>query len=201
MAIKKAFVAIGKELINWFEEILKKIPGLTGSIIRRSYWKTRFANMPSSLSLSQDIVITNPKAITIGDCVSIMQYSHLYAHNEGQITIKNNVSINSNVQLGAAEHGKIILGDNVLIGPNTVLRASNHKFERVDVPIRNQGHSGGSIVVDDDVWISANVVILPDIHIGKGAVIAAGAVVTKDVPSYAIFGGVPAVKIGDRCNI
>jgi len=198
MAVKKIFNSIGNESIDWFEEILKKIPGRIGSIIRSSYWKLRFANICYSLSLSQDVVITNPKSINIGDHVNIMQFTKLYAHNEGQIKIGNNVSINNNVQLGAAEHGKIVLGNNVLIGPNSVLRASNHKFKRVDIPIINQGHSGGAISIEDDVWIGANVVILPDVHIGRGAIIAAGAVVTKDVPSYTIFGGVPAVKIGCR---
>ena len=60
----------------------------------------------------------------------------------GQIRVGNNVSINSNVQPGAADHGKIVIGDNALIGPNTALRASNHKFGRIDVPIRKKGHSG-----------------------------------------------------------
>lgn len=198
--INKIFIAIVEESKDWFEAILKKVPGRTGFLIRRFYWKFHFANSGSSLSLFEDVVITNPKAITIGDNFSIMQYSKLYAHNEGQIIIGNNVSINSNVQIGASDRGKIIIGDNVLIGPNAVLRGSNHKFDRIDVPIRKQGHSGGTIFIGDDVWISANVVILPDVHIGKGGLIAAGAVVTKDVPSYGIYGGVPAVKIGDRRN-
>ena len=198
MACRDFLTTIGKEPTTWLEEVLRRIPGRTGFVIRGSYWKPRFADGCSSLSLSQDVVITNPKAITIGDHVSIMQYAKLYAHNEGRIEIGNYVSVNSNVQLGAADHGKIVLGENVLIGPNAVLRASNHQFSRIDVPIRSQGHSGGSIVVEDDVWIGANVVILPDVHIGKGAVLAAGAVVTRDVPSYVIAGGVPAVEIGDR---
>lgn len=203
MALQKILVAIGKEARNWLEEIFRKIPGRIGFLIRRFYWKSRLANSHSSLSLSlsQDIIITNPKAIAIGDHVSIMQYSRLYAHNEGQIKIGRNVSINSNVQLGAADQGKIIIGNDVLIGPNTVIRASNHIFDSIDVPIRKQGHSGGLIFIQDDVWISANVVILPDVHIGKGAIIASGAVVTKDVPEYIIAGGIPAVKIGDRRGI
>jgi galactoside O-acetyltransferase len=86
----------------------------------------------------------------------------------------------------------------VLIGPNTVIRASNHNYNRVDIPIRDQGHSGGKIVIEDDVWIGSNAVITPDVVIGKGAIVGAGAVVVHDVSPYDIVGGVPAVTIGKR---
>ncbi|MCE9640174.1 MAG: hypothetical protein K8S22_08520 [Betaproteobacteria bacterium] len=66
------------------------------------------------------------------------------------------------------------------------------------MPINNQGHAAGVIDVADDVWIGANTVILPDVSIGKGAIIGAGSVVTKDVPAYSIAAGVPAKVIGTR---
>jgi acetyltransferase-like isoleucine patch superfamily enzyme len=62
----------------------------------------------------------------------------------------------------------------------------------------NQDHTGGTIEIGDDVWIGANAVIVPDVKIGSHAIIAAGAVVTRDVPEYAIAAGVPARTIGDR---
>lgn len=112
--------------------------------------------------------------------------------------IGNWVSVNTNVQIGAADSGEIIIGNDVLIGPNVVIRASNHVYDRVDIPIREQGHSGGKIVIEDDVWIAANAVVLPDVVIGKVAVVAAGAVVTSDVPPYQIVGGVPSKIIANR---
>ena len=58
--------------------------------------------------------------------------------------------------------------------------------------------SGGEVIIEDYVWISARSIILPGLTIGRGAVVAAGAVVTKNVPAFTVVGGVPATKIGDR---
>ena len=91
----------------------------------------------------------------------------------------------------------IIIEDKVLVGPNAVMRASGHRYEKSDVPIRSQGHSKGKIIIKAGAWIGANAVILPDVTIGKGAVVAAGAVVTKDVPPYSLVAGVPARVIRD----
>ena len=97
-----------------------------------------------------------------------------------------------------ASGGLIRLGKQVAVGPGTVLRASNHRFDSLDRPIMLQGHSYGEILIEDDVWIAANCTITPGTRIGRGAVIGAGAVVTRDVEPFAIVGGVPARVIGSR---
>jgi galactoside O-acetyltransferase len=100
-----------------------------------------------------------------------------------------------------SKYGLLIeIGNDVLIGPNVVFRASNHNYNDKNTLIRLQGHTGGRIVIEDDVWIASNVVILPNVRVGKGAVIAAGAVVNKDVPSYSLAGGVPAQIIKTNCR-
>jgi len=96
---------------------------------------------------------------------------------------------------------EITIEKNVIVGPNVVMRASNHNYERIDIPIRNQGHVSGTIVVREDVWIGANAVILPNVTIGRGVIVAAGAVVTNDVDDYEIVGGVPAKSIGSRAKM
>ncbi len=73
-----------------------------------------------------------------------------------------------------------------------------HIFSDTTVPIRQQGDRGGDIVIEDDVWIGTHTIILTDVTIHKGAIIGAGAVVTKDVEPYAIVGGVPAKLIRYR---
>ena len=100
--------------------------------------------------------------------------------------------------INARGKGKILIGNNVLIGPNTVLRSNNHSFENKNKPITEQGMNDGEIFIEDDVWISSNSVILPNCKIGKGAIIAAGAVVTNNVDSYSIVGGVPAKELNRR---
>ena len=94
--------------------------------------------------------------------------------------------------------GEITIESNVLVGPNVVMRASGHRYKDINIPIRDQGHQEGKIVIKEDVWIGANAVILPNVVVGKGAVVGAGAVVTKDVADFDIVGGVPAIKIGSR---
>lgn len=84
------------------------------------------------------------------------------------------------------------------IAPNVVIVGSNHVFSDPTKTIKSQGTSSKGIVVDDDVWIGANVTILDGVHVGKGSVVAAGAVVNKDVPPMTIVVGVPAKVVKER---
>lgn len=114
------------------------------------------------------------------------------------VSIGRNCSFNRNVFIDAGENGEIIIGNNVMIGPNTLLRAEDHRFDRIDIPMCEQGHNAGVINIEDDVWIGANAVITRDVTIGTGSVIGAGAVVTHDIPPYSVAVGVPARVIKSR---
>lgn len=108
---------------------------------------------------------------------------------------------NSGIGINARISGKCIIGNNVMMGPECMIFTKNHKTERMDIPMCMQGNSTEEIVIiDDDVWIGARVIILPGVHISTGAIIAAGSVVTKNVEKYTIVAGVPAKKIYDRKN-
>ena len=98
-----------------------------------------------------------------------------------------------------ASGGNIRIGDYCLISQQITIVASNHPYKR-DTLIFNQpwDREKVGIVIEDDVWIGANCVILPGVHIGYGAVVAAGSVVTRNVPSYALVAGVPAKVIKYR---
>ncbi|MDC0947209.1 acyltransferase [Nitrospinaceae bacterium] len=141
--------------------------------------------------------ITGGKNIRLGDRIIILRFSYFYA-SDGIIELGSDVAINSNVQIGASDGGKIIIGDRVLIGPNVVLRASDHIYGRIDVPIRDQGHTGGEIIIENDVWICANVVVTKNVRIGAHSIIAAGSVVTSNVEPYSVFAGVPAKLLRKR---
>lgn len=88
--------------------------------------------------------------------------------------------------------GGIEIGNHVLMSPRVSMFAENHNFGRLDVPMRDQGVTRQAVVVEDDCWLASGSTILAGVRIGTGAVVAAGAVVTKDVPPHAIAAGVPA---------
>lgn len=92
------------------------------------------------------------------------------------------------------------IGDYVIMGPDVKIYSRNHEFGDIDRPISVQGKRVYSTSVGDDVWIGANVVVLPGVKIGSHSVVAAGSIVTKDVPEYAIVGGNPAKIIKSRKN-
>lgn len=85
-----------------------------------------------------------------------------------------------------------------MMGPEVTILTHTHNIERTDIPMRQQGMRVAEVVVGNDVWIGMRVVIMPGVKVGNGAVIGAGAIVTKDVPDYAIVGGVPAQVIKFR---
>jgi len=91
--------------------------------------------------------------------------------------------------------GPVTIGNHVNLAQGITVTALNHNFDRPDLRIDEQGVSTKVVTIGDDVWIGANAVVLPGVHVGTHSVIAAGAVVNRDVPSYTLVGGVPAKVI------
>lgn len=79
-----------------------------------------------------------------------------------------------------------------MMGPDVTILTHTHNIERTDIPMGQQGMRVAEVVIGNDVWIGMRSIIMPGVCIGNGVVIGAGAVVTKDVPDFAIVGGVPA---------
>lgn len=95
--------------------------------------------------------------------------------------------------------GTVKIGANVMIAPELIAITRNHEFRDTEIPMIKQGkQEDRPIIIEDDVWIGARVIILPGITIGTGVVIGAGSVVTKDVSPYSILAGNPAIVIGSR---
>lgn len=121
----------------------------------------------------------------------------------------NNVFIGNDVSIGPkalfiCTRAKIIIGDHVMFGPQVTMITGGH---RLDIVGRNMKSITDSeklpendidIVLEGDNWIGANSIILKGVTVGEGAVVAAGAVVTQNIPPYSIWGGVPAKQIGMR---
>lgn len=109
----------------------------------------------------------------------------------GDVTIGDNTRIGIHCTL----IGPVCIGNNVNLAQGITVTALNHNFADTNRRIDEQGISTNPVVIGDDVWIGANAVILPGVTIGRHVVVAAGAVVTKDVPSYCVVAGVPAKVI------
>lgn len=109
---------------------------------------------------------------------------------------------NSGIGVNCELHGEVNIGNNVLMAPECIFYTVNHEFSKVDVPIGMQGNSNMQpIVVGDDVWLGRRVMVMPGVSIGDHSIVAAGSVVTRNVPSYSIVGGVPAKVIKKRTGI
>ncbi|AUS98229.1 acetyltransferase [Clostridium thermosuccinogenes] len=105
---------------------------------------------------------------------------------------------NSGLGLNCRVNGPLKIGDNVMMGPDVMIFTQNHEYSRLDIPMNLQTAPKEPVVIEDDVWIAARAIILPGVTIHKGAIVGAGAIVTKDVPEYAIVGGNPARVIKYR---
>jgi maltose O-acetyltransferase len=99
---------------------------------------------------------------------------------------------NSGLGINCKAAGPITIGNNVMIGPDVVMLTRNHKFEDTRIPMNKQGYSKVKpISIGNDVWIGERVIILPGVQIGQGVVVGAGAVVSKNIPDFAVAVGNP----------
>jgi acetyltransferase-like isoleucine patch superfamily enzyme len=142
------------------------------------------------------------RGIRLGDHVTIgrsavIRPTNFYGGEMGEgLQVGNNSNIGPFAYVGCS--GFVEIGNAVMIAPRVSIYAENHKFARTDIPMKEQGVERQTVVIEDDCWISANAVILSGVRIGKGTIVAAGSVVTGDVPPYSIVAGVPAKVIRSR---
>ena len=108
------------------------------------------------------------------------------------IEIGNNSFLNTEIRFGVP-YDKVVIGNNVLIGPRVMFETMNHGLKFV--PGKGREEYTRPIIVQDEVWIGAGSIITQGVNIGRGAVVAAGAVVISDVEANTIVGGVPAKLI------
>ena len=165
---------ISDELKVWYIDFISKIPGKIGYKLRYFIYKKKFLEIGKNVMLKENVVMIHPENFSIDSFSGI----------------NRNCFINA---LGGVQIGKY-----VQIGPNTVIHSANHNFDNINIPICEQGHTPKKVKIEDDVWVGAGCIILAGVTIRKGAVIAAGAVVTKDVDPYYVVAGVPAKKVKDR---
>ncbi len=178
--------------------------------------QTRFKNSPVQVHFGVIGQLNCPEHITIGDGTVFGDWIYLTAWDSYDCIIDNEIQrqkltpvliIGNNCSFGAFNHitstNKITIGDRCLTGKWVTITDNSHgktDFESLQVePIRRPLYSKGSITIGNDVWIGDKATILPGVTIGDGAIIAANAVVTKNVPAYSIVAGNPA-RIIKECN-
>ncbi|MBQ8630054.1 MAG: acyltransferase [Oscillospiraceae bacterium] len=122
-------------------------------------------------------------------------------YKNAQISPKVQLGDNSDIGYGARLFGEVIIGSDVIMAPDVVIYTRNHKFDSLDIPIKYQGSTEErKVIIQDGCWIGHGVLILPGVTVGEGAVCGARAVITKDVPPFAVVGGNPARVIKYRKN-
>jgi acetyltransferase-like isoleucine patch superfamily enzyme len=112
----------------------------------------------------------------------------------GPVRLGQDCSVNSFVSL----RGRVVGGDGVRVGAFSALIGFNHGFERLDQPVFRQPHTSLGVELGDDVWVGAHVTVLDGVRVGHHTILAAGAVVTRDVPDAVIVGGNPARALRSR---
>ena len=119
---------------------------------------------------------------------------NVYIGSGKNVKIGQHSHINENVFIQGAK-----IGSYVMIAPDVSILTQGHEFKSIDIPMINQGETKELIpIIEDNVWIGRNAIIMPGIKIGRGSIVGAGAVVTKDVHPFSIVGGVPAKFIKKR---
>jgi maltose O-acetyltransferase len=132
---------------------------------------------------------------------------HIINNCGNKINIERFAKFNKNITIGdysgigkkcsVAPFTKI--GKHVMMGPEVIMYSRNHKIDRTDIPMADQGFMDfNPITIEDDVWIGRRVIILPGVTIGKGSVIGAGSVVAKNIPPYSVAVGNPVKVIRNR---
>ena len=154
------------------------------------------AAIGENVVIEHGVLIIKPERVRVGSNVYIGHYAILRGYDTNDLVIGNDTWIGQLSYINSA--GGVTIGSRVGIGPCVKMMSSEHREEGREVPVLLSDLEFARITVEDDCDIGIGAVILPGITVGRGSIVGAGAVVTKDVEPYSIVAGVPARKIGER---
>lgn len=141
--------------------------------------------------------------LTVFPRYRFLNVGHDFYMGSGCLIRPNSVSIGNYVYIGNRCHlaSKVVLGNWVMLASQVSIVGGDHEYKNVGTPSIWAGRSENRpVIIEDDVWVGHGATIMHGVRVGEGAIIAAGALVTRDVSAYSIVGGVPARKIKDRFN-
>lgn len=196
-------IGIGVRTIAY--RLIMKMDGLAAI---ESGVRLRFANnirLGKGVYLDQGTYLhATPNGIELGAGTIVMHGAVLHVYNFREMP-QSGIKIGRESLVGEYTvirgQGGVTIGDRVYTSPFTQIIAVNHIFDDPNQPFVEQGITAQGIVIEDDVWIGASAIITDGVRVGKGAVVAAGAVVTSDVAPHTVVAGVPAKvirEIGDK---
>ncbi len=154
------------------------------------------------VTLEKGVIIDglSTEGVEIGDNSTIGPYSIIRASLLSRLGkglhMGSQSSLDAYSFVGAG--GGVWVGDRVIMGQHISFHSENHNFQSTEDAIRNQGVTALGIVIEDNCWVGSNVTFLDGVHVGTGCIIAAGAVVTKNIAPYSIAAGIPARIIKTR---
>jgi acetyltransferase-like isoleucine patch superfamily enzyme len=194
------------------------------ALLRGFIKRIGFGKSSGIMLIGKGVLIRHPSKLKVGRNFVAEDYCEIHAHSKRGINMGNKVTIgsfalirptnyyggelgegltvgdNSNIgpycYIGCS--GYVSIGNNVMISPRVSIYAENHNTDRTDIPMKDQGVKRSEVTIADDCWIASHSVILSGVTIGCGSVVAAGSVVTKNVPPFSIVAGVPAKVIKQR---
>ena len=158
--------------------------------------RSEFAAIGDKVVIEAGVLVFKPDRIRIGSNVYIGHNAILRAYDKNDLVIGDNTWIGQGCYLNSA--GGLEIGARVGIGPCVKVMTSRHGEEGHSVPVLMCDLEFARVVIEEDSDIGIGAIILPGVTVGKGSIVGAGAVVTRDVEPYAVVAGVPARKLGER---
>ena len=195
------------------------VPGAVGLFLRSKLYPLLLGSCGRGVAFGTGVVLRHPHKIHVDDNVVVDDHCCLDAKGSdnqgirlgrgvfvgrnsilscknGDIIVEDDANIGFNTEIFSAS--RVRVGRKVLIAAYTYLVGGDHLYDRVDVPVLDQGRTAAGIDIGDHVWIGAHVVVTDGSRVGRDAIIGAGAVVVGEIPEFAIAVGTPAKVIRDR---
>lgn len=164
--------------------------------LRAAWWRVRGAALGPKVRIGQGCAVERPWRLQTGARVQVERGVHIKIVDDmARVTLGDSTFIGFGCELDVAL--ELQIGAHVLIAPGCFITDHGHPHAR-GVLMDTQGRECKRVCIGDDVWLGAHAVVLPGVTIGDGAIVGAGAVVTRDVAANAIVAGVPARPIGQR---
>lgn len=209
-----------------FCQFFGTVPGALGIVLRKIFWPKLFLKCGRNVTFGKGITLRHPSRISIGKNVVISDHCILDARSSnyekvidlgddgilsdyvrlackgGKIVIGKRFGIGTYTIIHSGKGDPVEIGEDALIGPRCYISGGgNYNTERIDITIREQGNKvTGGTVLENDIWLGANVSILGGLIFETGSIAGAGAVVTKNIPARSVCLGVPAKVVKTRVN-